>query len=514
MRFRNWAAGLLAVLCGFTALSLAGHAQAASTIRIYLDGKWIQSDVAPYIMPKANLTMVPVRVISQGLGASVVWTQKTKTVTIRKSGTTIVMKVGQKTATVGGVKTALDAPVALTNNRVTVPLRFISERLGLQVKWNPTTQWIQLMTKPGQEIKGAWISTVYNLDWPSVASYGSPDTQKQEYSALLDDLQGMGMNAVYVQVRPNADALYPSKLAPWTKYLTGVQGQDPGYDPLAYLIEETHRRGMEFHAWFNPFRANTDATLTGLSPQHVAVLHPDWIVNAGGKLYVNPGIPAARQHIIDVIMEVVKNYPIDGVHLDDYFYPSGSNFDDDAAFLAYNAKKFADKDDWRRDNVNDFVKKLGQTIHAAKPQLSFGISPFGVWRNQSEDASGSDTHASVTAYDDMHADVRSWIRGNWVDYVMPQLYWSIGYPAAGYDKLVQWWAHEVDGSNVKLFIGHSPYKLGTSEAGWQTSAEIVNQLKFNETYPQVRGDVFFSAKDLRRNPLDVISALKAYYQIK
>ncbi|MBW5446270.1 family 10 glycosylhydrolase [Cohnella sp. CFH 77786] len=511
-RFRKWFSGLFAVLLGLSLLVPVSHAQTSQAIRIYLDGQWVRSDVSPYILPKANLTMVPVRVISQGLGASVAWTQKTKTVTIRKSGVTIVMIVGQKTATVNGAKVPLDAPAALKSSRVTVPLRFISERLGLQVKWNPDYRWIQLISKPGHEIKGAWVSTVYNLDWPSANSYGNSDRQKEEYAALLDDLQGMGLNAVYVQVRPNADALYPTKLAPWSQYLTGVQGQDPGYDPLSYMLEETHRRGMEFHAWFNPFRAGTDASTAALAPEHVALAHPDWIVNAGGKLYVNPGIPAARQHIIDVIMEVVKRYPIDGVHLDDYFYPEGVEFDDEAAFRAYNPKQLDDKGEWRRDNINDFIKKLGQSIHAAKPRLSFGISPFGVWRNRDDDPTGSDTRAGITAYDDMYADVRTWIRGNWIDYVMPQIYWSIGYSPARYETLVEWWAREVDGSKVKLYIGHAPYKLGTEEAGWQSADEIVAQLKYNEAFPQVRGDVFFSAKDLRRNPLNVVPALRAYYK--
>jgi uncharacterized lipoprotein YddW (UPF0748 family) len=505
---------LLALLAGWSLLPAAGVSSAASKpIRIYLDGKWIQSDVAPYILPKAGFTMVPVRVISQGLGASVSWNQKTSTVTVEKSGVKIIMKTGQKTVTVNGAKVALEAPAALKQGRVMVPLRFIGERLSLQVKWNAATQWIQLISKPGQEIKGAWVSTVYNLDWPSASSYGNPEVQRQEYVTMLDELQSMGLNAVYVQVRPSGDALYPSKLVPWSKFLTGVQGVDPGYDPLAFMVEETHRRGMEFHAWFNPFRAQTGTSTADLASNHVVNLHPDWVVAAGSRMYINPGIPAARQHIIDAIMEVVKGYPVDGVHLDDYFYPSGSSFDDEAAYQAYNSKNMADKDAWRRDNINDFVKKLGQSIHAAKPQVSYGISPFGVWRNDQDDPSGSATRASITAYDDMHADVRTWIRNDWIDYVMPQIYWSLNYSVARYDTLVRWWANEVDGSDVKLFIGHSPYKLGTA-SDWQSPEEIVNQLKFNESLPQVRGDVFFSAKDLRNNPTDVASTLRNYYKVQ
>jgi uncharacterized lipoprotein YddW (UPF0748 family) len=513
MLYRKLAPWFLAVLCGFSFLSLSVQAKAPPVIRIYLDGKWIQSDVTPYIVPKINLTMVPLRVISEGLGATVVWTQKTKTVLIQQSATQITMKVGQKTVTVDGLQTPLEATVALKQGRVMVPMRFVGETLGLQVKWNVATKWIQLVSKPGQELKGAWISTIYNLDWPSNTSYGQIESQKQQYAAMLDELQAMGMNAVFVQIRPAADAFYPSKYAPWSKFLTGIQGQNPGYDPLAYMVEETHKRGMEFHAWFNPFRANSGSTTDQFAGNHVAVQHPDWIVTTGGKMYVNPGIPAARQNIIDAIMEVVKGYDIDGVHLDDYFYPSSGSFDDQASFQIYNPNHIADLGDWRRSNIDDLVKKLGQSIHAVKQDVRFGISPFGVWRNQSDDPTGSATNASITAYDSMYADVRTWIRNDWIDYIMPQIYWSMSYSNARYDTLVDWWSQEVDGTRVKLYIGHAPYKLGTSESGWQSADEIINQLKYNENRPQVRGDVFFSAKDLRRNPLGLIPALRAYYKL-
>jgi uncharacterized lipoprotein YddW (UPF0748 family) len=494
-------------------LPTTGHAQSKADIRIYLDGQRIESDVAPYIKPKVNLTMVPVRVVSQGLGADVDWAQKTRTVTVARAGVTIVMQVGQQSATVGGRSVTLDAPPEITQGRVMVPLRFIGESLGLQVAWNADNRWIQLSSKPGQEIRGVWISTVFNLDWPQTSSYGQPEKQKQEYAALLDELQLMGINAVFVQVRTAGDALYPTKLAPWSKVLTGKQGQDPGYDPLAYMIEETHRRGMEFHAWFNPFRAYTSAASRAeLADGHAAVQHPEWVVEAGGVGYFNPGIPAVRQHIIEAIAEVAKRYSVDGIHLDDYFYPTDGKFGDDAAFGAYNPQSIASKGDWRRANINDFVRKLGEAVHAAKPGLAYGISPFGVWRNQADDPAGSATRASVTAYDDMYADVRTWIRSGWIDYVMPQIYWSMSFPAAKYDTLVDWWASQVDGTGVKLYIGHAPYKLGTKETGWQSADEIVNQLKYNETRPQVRGDVFFSAKDLRRNPLNVADALRAYYR--
>ncbi|MFC5530194.1 family 10 glycosylhydrolase [Cohnella yongneupensis] len=505
---------ILTLLFVFNMGGAAVAAAASQPISIYLNGVKIKSDVAPYIVPKANVTMVPLRVISESLKAKVGWTQSTNTATISKGELKLMMKVGQKFALVGSKKVPLDASVQLKNGRAMVPLRFVSEQLGLVVTWYGSVNTIKLESKDGSSsLKGAWISTVYNLDWPSAASYGNAEQQKQEFTQMLDELQGMGLNAVFVQVRPSADALYSSKLVPWTKFLTGVQGQDPGYDPLAFMIAETHRRGMAFHAWFNPFRANVDAKTDGLAPNHVISQHPDWIVNANGKLYINPGIPEARQHIIDVVMEVVKSYDIDGVHLDDYFYPTDGKFDDMATFAQNNSSQIANLDDWRRDNINQFVKQLGETIHKAKPAISYGISPFGVWRNSSTDPSGSDTKAGVETYDDMHADVRTWIQEGWIDYVMPQIYWSMTLSAARYDKLVDWWTNEVRGTNVSLYIGHAAYKLGTTETGWNTADEIINQLKYNEKYPEIGGDVYFSAQQLRKNMLGIVPLLQSYYKV-
>ncbi len=499
-----------------TLLGSSAYAKTPSTISIYLDGNKISTDVPPYIIPKLNITMVPLRVISKNLGAGVAWEQRTKTATITHSGLTLTMKVGQKFALVNGERVDLDASVQAIGGRIMVPLRFVSKQMGLLVTWYQSAQTIKLQSRDGladNSLKGAWVSTVYNLDWPSSGSYGNQALQQQEYVQMLDELQGMGMNAAFVQVRPAADSLYPSDLVPWSRFLTGKQGEAPDYDPLSFMIEETHRRGMEFHAWFNPFRANTDAKTDNLASNHVANTNPEWIVTSGSKMYINPGIPEARKHIIDVIMEVVNHYEIDGVHLDDYFYPSDGNFTDDLTYLAENPKMILTKEDWRRDNINQFVEQLGKSVHLAKPSIRFGISPFGVWRNQSVDSTGSDTKAGVTAYDNMYADVRTWIRQEWVDYVVPQIYWSLSFPAARYDTLVDWWANEVRGTNVDLYIGHAPYKLGTTEIGWNTSQEIINQLKYNKNYFEIKGDLYFSAKHLRKNPLGLIPLLQDYYKV-
>ncbi|TVX95344.1 family 10 glycosylhydrolase [Cohnella terricola] len=514
-------------------LNNSAHAATQPKIGIYLDGKKIETDVPPYIIPKLNVTMVPLSVISKNLGANVNWSQSDKTVTIRHEGRLLSMTIGQNYALVGGQRVDLETSVQAIGGRTMVPLRFVSNQLNLLVTWYQSSQTIMLQSQGGSEenpqenprenpqnpgsstdgsLRGAWVSTVYNLDWPSDKSYGKSEQQKQDYIQMLDDLQGMGMNAVFVQVRPSADSFYPSALVPWSKYLQGKQGAEPDYDPLAFMIEETHKRGMEFHAWFNPFRATVDAKTDGLAPNHVAITHPDWIVKSGSKTYINPGIPEARQHIIDTIMEVVNGYAIDGVHLDDYFYPSDGVFADDATYMANNSNGIGNKADWRRDNINQFVKSLGESIHRAKPFVRFGISPFGVWRNQSVDPTGSDTKAGVTTYDNMYADVRTWIKQEWIDYVAPQIYWSLSFKVAQYDKLVDWWANEVRGTNVELLVGHAPYKLGTKEAGWNAAQEIIDQLNYNRNVPEVKGDIFFSAKDLRKNPLGLVPLLQSYYQ--
>lgn len=544
MKFCKWFIPILVLLILWPYSGNTPAAAAATDIRIVLDGEVLSTDASPYIKPGANVTMVPLRVISENLGAHVAWSQVDKTATIQKDGTTLVLTLGSPAVQVDGSTINLEASVEISSGRTMVPLRFVSEQLGISVNWNQLTRTITLssgseVTQPepgagGEDpqtdlpqppvvdisngLRGVWVSTVSNLDWPSKSSYGKVDAQKAEYVQLLDEVQAMGMNAVFVQVRPSADAIYPSSLVPWSSYLTGTAGKDPGYDPLQFLIEETHRRGMEFHAWFNPFRASTGSDASKLPANHVANQHPEWIVKFDGKLYINPGIPEAREHVIKAIMEVVNGYDIDGVHLDDYFYPTGETaskkFSDDAAFKSYNSKKIATKGDWRRDNINQFVQKLGQRIEASKPNVSFGISPYGVWRNKSTDLTGSDTKASVTAYDSTYADVRTWIKNEWIDYVAPQLYWSMTRKEVRYDLLADWWAGEVRGTNVKLYIGHAPYKLGTPEIGWSTAQEIINQLEYNRQIPEISGSIFFSAKDLRKNPLGLIPLLQSYYGVQ
>lgn len=545
MRIRKWLVPLLAFIMVW---QVAATAQASSNkvIQIFLDGNLLESDTAPYIKPAEKITMVPARVISVGIGATI--TPTNKNITIQKDSNIIVLTPGSKTAVVNGKEVGLDVSVEFVNGRTMLPLRFVSEELGLEVAWNGNDKIITLTSNVGGNegqnnngngngsqaeppatvsgvrpvsevgVRGVWISTVFNIDWPSQAANGNEEKQKKEYIALLDKLAQTGINTVFVQVRPSADSIYPSSIVPWSNVLTGTSGKDPGYDPLQFIIDETHKRGMEFHAWFNPFRASTGSDTSKLASNHVVNTHPEWIVKYSGKSYINPGIPEARQHIIDAVMEVVNNYNIDGVHMDDYFYPSGetksNTFGDDNTFKIYNDKNISNKGDWRRDNISTFVQQLGQKIHAAKPSVSYGVSPFGVWRNKASDPLGSDTKAGMSAYDSTYADVRAWIKNEWIDYVIPQVYWSLSRSEVRYDLITNWWADQVKGTSVKLYIGHAAYKLGTPEIGWNTAQEIINELYYNERLAEVKGSVFFSAKDLMRNTLGLLPLLQSYYESK
>ncbi|WP_255298457.1 glycoside hydrolase family 10 protein [Brevibacillus dissolubilis] len=360
-----------------------------------------------------------------------------------------------------------------------------------------------------RQLRAAWIATVVNIDWPTKPGL-AVEEQKRQYIAILDDMQRMGMNAVIVQVKPTSDAFYPSEYGPWSQYLTGVQGKDPGYDPLAFLIEEAHKRNLEFHAWFNPYRISMNDKLANLVPNHPARLHPDWVVSYGGKLYYNPGIPAAKDFVTNSILEVVKKYDIDAVHLDDYFYPyrvADVEFPDEATYQTYGAAQFANKDDWRRNNTDTFVYQLSTAIKQEKSYVKFGISPFGVWRNKAVDPTGSDTQAGQTNYDDLFADTRKWAQNEWIDYIAPQVYWNFGFAPAAYEKVTDWWMKQTEGKNIHLYIGQAAYKVNANNEQWAQPNELPNQLTYNLQFDRINGSMFFSAKDLRRNPLGVADRL-------
>ena len=303
---------------------------------------------------------------------------------------------------------------------------------------------------PKREFRAAWIQSVNGQ------FRGMPTEKlKQNLIGQLNSLQKAGINAIIFQVRPEADALYASRLEPWSRFLTGVQGKapEPYWDPMQVMIDECHKRGMEFHAWINPYRTKTTLK-SELAPNHVYNIHPEWFVTYGDQLYFDPALPESRRHICMVVSDIVSRYDVDAIHMDDYFYPypiKGKDFPDDASFARFGGG-FSNKGDWRRSNVNVLIKKLHETIREIKPWVKFGVSPFGIYRNESSDPLGSKTKG-LQNYDDLYADVLLWAREGWIDYNIPQIYWHIGHPVADYETLVKWWARNTE--NRPLFIGQS-----------------------------------------------------------
>lgn len=365
---------------------------------------------------------------------------------------------------------------------------------------------------PKRELRAAWIATVANIDWPSKP--GLPALQQQqEFIRRLDQLQAIGCNTVIVQIRPASDALYASTLEPWCRYLTGRQGQPPFpyYDPLNFMVAETHKRQMEFHAWFNPFRALTDSKKNPNPASHVSRTHPDWLVTYGDKAYLNPGMPEVREYVINVISDVVKRYDIDAVHLDDYFYPyriAGKEFGDAAAYQRY-GQNFPSKDDWRRNNVNLFISLLNTNIKHLKPWMKLGISPFGVWRNAAKDPEGSATRAGQTNYDDLYADVVLWMKKGWIDYLMPQLYWEHQHRAAAFEVLLPWWESHSYGRHI--YYGLGVYRMVGGTGVWAGTRELLWQIKDIRKSTAAPGFSFYSASCFDRIPGAILDSLHARY---
>ncbi|MET9670484.1 family 10 glycosylhydrolase [Streptomyces sp. NPDC006475] len=364
------------------------------------------------------------------------------------------------------------------------------------------------------ELRGTWLATVTNRDWPSRPGLTAVQ-QRDELLAHLDTAVARRLNTVVFQVRPSADALWPSPYEPWSVYLTGVQGKDPGWDPLGTAVREAHARGLELHAWFNPYRVAVHTDPSRLAAGHPARVHPDWVLPYGGKLYYNPGIPEVRAFVQDAMTDAVKRYAVDAVHFDDYFYPypvADQVFDDDATYARYGAG-FPDKAAWRRDNIDRLVREMSARIKETRPGVAFGISPFAVWRNGATDPLGSDTCAGVQTYDDLHADTRRWVKEGWIDYISPQVYWNIGFAAADYAKLLPWWNDVVQGTGVDLVIGEALYKAGdpAQPAPWQDPAELSRHLTLAKTYNGVRGHCFFSAKEVMTDRIGAMARVVADY---
>lgn len=343
------------------------------------------------------------------------------------------------------------------------------------------------------EFRGVWVSTVYQLDYPAAATT-DPARLKENAREILDQIQAMGLKDVVLQVRPCADAFYPSQLFPWSRFLTGAQGRSPadGFDPLAYWVEEAHKRDLSLHAWINPFRVTIcgQGEISGLYHKNPAVLHPEFVVNYKENLYFDPGLPAVRQLVADGVRELVQNYDIDGIQLDDYFYPD-TDFPDEASYKTYGGS-FADKASWRRDNINQLIRQLDEVIHQTKPTLRFGVSPAGIWCNQSTDSRGSATSGSETMTTAC-ADSYTWVKQGWVDYICPQIYWERGHPQADYETLVRWWANTVKDTDVSLAIGLAAYKAQQAQTGspWFGTEELMEQLTLNRQIDGISGVCFF-----------------------
>lgn len=372
-------------------------------------------------------------------------------------------------------------------------------------------------TAPADEFRAVWVSSVVNLDYPSARNL-TVDQLKNEAIRILDRAKAAGMNAVILQVRPTSDALYKSSIFPWSYYLTGKQGSAPasGFDPLAFWVDEAHKRSMKIHAWVNPFRITMgsasapETDVTKLAANNPARLHPEWTVaHTDGRLYYNPGLAEARQLIIDGMCEIVKNYDVDGVHFDDYFYP-GTDFNDAAAFKA-DPRGFTALADWRRDNINKLIKETGEAVHAIKPDVDFGVSPAGIWANKSSSPYGSDTNGNQTYYSG-YADSKAWVQLKYVDYIAPQIYWHIGYSIADYTTLVKWWNNVVEGTGVKLYIGQAAYRVdpASSTVSWRSPAELVNQMKVNRETKNYAGSIYFRALSVIDNKA-TFEALQNYY---
>lgn len=373
-------------------------------------------------------------------------------------------------------------------------------------------------TPAQNDLRGVWVATAANADYPQKPTI-NPEVLKAEAVKILDNAKKIGLNTIIIQVRPAADAIYPSKYFPWSRFLTGGEGLQPeqGFDPLAFWVEQAHLRDMALHAWITPFRVTKKASsepdhhFSSLAPSNPAKIHQDWVIrHSDGNLYFNPGIPEVRKLILDSTLEIIHEYDIDGIHFDGFFYP-GKSFQDQSTYMQHR-KGNESIENWRRNNVNSLISEVSAAIKASGKNIRFGISPFGIWANRSSNALGSAT-AGQESYHHQYADSLQWIQNETIDYIAPQVFWNIGYTIADYKKLSEWWINAVSGTNVDLYIGHAAYKAGNKDlkSPWYGTAEIERQLIYNRCTPEIKGSILSSSSSLLKNAA-LSEAIRTLYQ--
>ncbi len=348
---------------------------------------------------------------------------------------------------------------------------------------------------PAAEFRGVWLTTVNNADWPSRPGL-TTEEQKRELIAILDCAAATHLNAVVMHVRPNADAFYASEIEPWSEYLSGDLGKppDPYYDPLAFAIEEAHKRGLELHAWLNPYRARHPLTIPLSSPQHISLVRPELVHQYGRMWWLDPGEPYVREYIVRIIRDIVRRYDVDAIHFDDYFYPypeKGVDFPDEQSYSRWNAGM--SRDEWRRHNVDLLIWEVSRAIKEEKPNVRFGVSPFGIWRpRHPRRVRGLDAYAQI------YADSRKWLQQGWVDYLTPQLYWGTTAPQQRFSELLRWWRRE-NRLRIHLWPGLGAHRVANGRPNAFTADEIVDQINLIRRGTKDPGWILFTANVLMRD---------------
>lgn len=371
-------------------------------------------------------------------------------------------------------------------------------------------QTLFAQNSPKREFRAAWIATVNNIDFPSNKNLTATQ-QQAEFINILNQHKQTGFNAIVVQIRPTSDALYESSFEPWSEVLTGKQGQNPQYDPMKFMIEECRKRGLEFHAWFNPYRVVADVNTAKIdSSKHIAAKRPELLLAYGNLRILNPGLQDSRNYVTKIVIDVVRRYDVDGVHFDDYFYPypvSGTVLNDDVTFTQ-NSRGFTNKNNWRRDNIDLLIKQVSDSIKAVKPYVKFGVSPFGIWQNKTASQPEGSATNGLQSYSDIYADSRKWIQQGWVDYLAPQLYWYIGFSVADYSILANWWNNVVTEPR-HIYIGQAMYRVN-ADANWNAN-EIPKQIILNRNLKNVFGSIYYNTTSVNKNLLGARDSLRNNY---